>query len=167
VDTLGYQSLVQERLAASGYALQVTPPWGLVGYRRDFRMRWMATTLHLLVHVTTAPHVTADGLHQFTHAALDDAKARRGEMRGLQSGVAVITVVIGDSADRGAHDYARGTIVKEFAAFAWPTVVDLGAQVRSSHAGRPMIGAAYTSWMRQQIETLLPQPGTLQPSGGR
>ncbi len=165
MDTLEYQALVQERLTASGYTLQSVPPWGLVGYRRDFRMRWMATTLHLLVHVATTDHVTADGLAQFTRAALDHAEATRGQMRGLQSGVAVITAVIGESADDDAHAYALRTIQRDFAAFAWPTVVDLGAELRSSHAGSPFVGAVYSGWMRRQIETLLPQPDSLVRSG--
>lgn len=162
MDPVGYQSLVQERLVTSGYTLMSTPPWGLVGHRKDFRLRWMATTLHLLVHVTTTAHVTADGLAQFTRSALDHAEAAHGQLRGLQSGVAVIAAVVGESADEDAHAYALREIRKEMAAFAWPVLVDLNAGVRSSHAGSPVIGAVYTSWMRRQIETLLPQPDALE-----
>ncbi len=161
MDTLGYQALVQERLVAAGYTLRTTPPAGLVGHRRDFRLRWMATAVHTVVHVTTTPHVTADGLAGFTRSALSHAEVAHGQMRGLQSGVAVVAAVIAESADDEAHAYAMRTIPKDFAAFAWPVVVDLGAELRSSHAGSPLVGAVYSSWMRQQIETLLPQPDTV------
>ena len=167
MDTLGYQSLVQDRLATSGYSLRSTPPWGLVGYRRDFRVRWGATTLHLLVHVATTSHVTADELARFTRSSLDQAELAHGGMRGLQSGVGVISAVIGDSADEDAHRYALTTIVRDFATFAWPVVVDLGARVRSSRPSGPVIGAVYNSWMLSQIEALLPQPDALVPADPR
>lgn len=154
-----YRDAVETRMRSHGYQVQESSPYGLVGYRRDFRLRWMATTLHLLVHVSTAPRVDAAGLEQYTRAALDHAKATRGEMRGFQSGVAVITAVVGDTVDESAHAFARREIVKGFAAFGWPTVVDLGAGVRTSHVGRPVLGSVYTSWMKRQIDTLLPPPG--------
>lgn len=158
---LEYRAAVESRMVAAGYQIQQSDAYGLIGYRKEFKLRWMASTLHLLVHVTAVPQVTGQGLMEHTQAALEHAKARRGEMRGLQSGVAVITAVVGETADEAAHDYARREIVKGFAAFAWPTVVDLGAGVRTSHVGRPVIGAVFTPWMRQQIETVLPQPGEL------
>ena len=161
MDTLGYQALVHDRLVASGYTVRSAPPSALVGYRRDFRVRWFATTLHLLVHVATTPHVTADGLARFTRASLDHAKLAHGGMRGMQSGVGVVSVVVGDSADEDAHAYALTTTVRDFAAFAWPAVVDLDAQVRSSRTAGPMVGAVYNSWMRAQIDALLPQPDAL------
>jgi len=153
-----YRAAVEARMPAAGFTVLESGPHGLGGYRKDFRLRWMATTLHLFVHVATTEHVTAAGLEQYTRAALAHGNALRGQYRGFQSGVAVITSVVGEDADEDAHAYALGTLVREFAAFAWPTVVDLGIGVRSSHAGRPVVGAVYTSWMRGQVEALLPQP---------
>lgn len=153
-----YRDAVEARMPAAGYTVQQTGAFGLIGYRKDFKLRWAASTLHLLVHVATVPHVTADALEQYTRGALEHAKATRGQMRGLQSGVAVITSLVGASADEAAHAYATSQVVKGYAAFAWPTVVDLETGVRSSHAGRPILGAFFTGWMRAQVDALLPQP---------
>ena len=78
-------------------------------------------------------------------------------MRGAQSGVAAITVLVGESVDEAAAQYARKELVRHFAAFAWPVTVDLSTGERSSHVGRPAIGAVFTGWMRQQIAATLPE----------
>ena len=153
-----YRALVEARMVENGYQVQHSDPTGLLGYRRQFRLRWMATTLHLLVNVAVADVVTGAQLGQFTQATLEHAKAVKGDLRGFQSGVAAITAVIGHEVGESAATFARDTIVKGFAAFAWPVVVDLSAGTRISHVGRPVLGAVYTSWMRQQIDLLLPAP---------
>jgi hypothetical protein len=167
VDTVHYRALIEARMTQNGYEVQRSDASGLLGYRRDFKLAWMATTLHLVVNVATTEHATAADLEQFTRATLEHVKAVKGSMRGFQSGVAAITVVVAESADGSAVQFARSQIVKGFAAFAWPVVVDLGAGVRTSHAGRPVIGGVYTSWMRRQIDALLPEPALVADPAGR
>ncbi len=45
-------------------------------------MSWMATTLHLFVHVATTTTVTEPELAAFTAQALQHAKDTKGELRG-------------------------------------------------------------------------------------
>ncbi|MCG2799552.1 MAG: hypothetical protein L6367_13580 [Cellulomonas sp.] len=120
----------------------------------------MATKLHTLVVVSTAPQVSGEGLALFAKSSLEWAKVVKGQLRGAQVGVAVIAAVVADQADESAVAFARKNLVRGYAAFAWPVVVDLGPGQRTAHAGRPAIGAIYTGWMRGQIDTLLPAPHT-------
>ncbi|GAA3812675.1 hypothetical protein [Cellulomonas soli] len=159
MDTTQYRDLVESRMREAGYQIQASSPASLMGYTKAFKLQWMASTLHLLVHVATAPTVTGPELTAFTQQALDHAKATKGQMRGFQSGVAVVTAVVGDHVEEDARRYARDTIVRGYAAFAWPTTVDLGTGTRTTHHGRPVIGAVFTPWIRRQIDTLLPEPG--------
>lgn len=161
MDALQYRSVVESRMHAAGYQIQASSPTGLVGYTKAFKLRWMASTLHLLVHVATAPTVTGHELAAFTQQALEHAKATKGQMRGFQSGVAVVTAVVGDHVEEAARRYAADAIVRGYAAFAWPTTVDLGTLTRTTHQGRPVIGAVFTPWIRRQIDTLIPEPATL------
>lgn len=116
----------------------------------------MATKLHTLVVVSTAPQATGEGMAQFARSSLEWAKVAKGQLRGAQVGV--IAAVVADQAEESAVVFARTELVRGYAAFARPVVVDLGSGTRTSHVGRPTIGAAHTGWMREQIATLLPVP---------
>ena len=74
----------------------------VVGYRADFRWRWVATRLHLFTLLISVESVTSGGLEQLTNDALDFAVGQKGRFRGLQSGVAVIPVLIGSRVDTEA-----------------------------------------------------------------
>jgi hypothetical protein len=158
-ETTPYVGTIERSLREAGYQVSTQPVGGaltLTGYRADFRLRWMATKLHLFVCVRAVPVVTADALESFATASLAHAKATKGAMRGAQSGVAAIAALVGDHVEDEAVTYARKELVRNFAAFAWPVAVDLSTGVRTSHRGRPTIGAIYTGWMRKQIEATLP-----------
>ena len=83
-------------LASTGGAGQ------LVAYRSDFRLRWMATKLHTLVVVSTAPEVTAEGLAQFATSSLEWAKVAKGQVRGFAAFVWPVVVDLG-SGKRTSH----------------------------------------------------------------
>lgn len=148
---------VAGRLAGAGFT--VTPDvWvdgttALMGHLSEFRWRWAATRVHLLVYAQAVDTVTTDGLEHFTRTCLDHAIAAKGELRGLQVGVAVVPLQIGRVED-GARRYAQHEIVRRYGAFAWPVAVDAGTGTVARHAGRPAVGAFYTSWMRQQIDAV-------------
>ncbi len=154
-----YLGAVDDRLRVARYMRE--PSAGtdqVVAYRSDFRWRWMGSKLHTLVVVSAAPVATDDGLARFAKSSLEWGKVTKGQMRGMQSGVAVITAVVADHADDSAVEFARTKLVRAYAAFAWPVLVDLGRGQRVSHVGHPMVGALFTGWMRQQIAAVLPEP---------
>jgi len=132
----------------------------LVGYRSQFRLRWVATRLNLFTMVGSVQTVTVAGLEQFSKDAIDYAIARKGQFRGLQNGVAVIPVLVGERIDPDAATYATNTLVRRFSAFAWPATVDLTSRHVYKHEGRVLIGGVYADWMRQQTAIALPDPIT-------
>ena len=159
-----YLSHAAGRLTADGATVSSGQIGGLnaiVGYRSQFRLSWMATHLHLLTVIAAKPDVSAGDLPAFVDAALDYAKAAKGQWRGLQSGVAVIAALIGHQVDPGAAAYARDQLVRKFAALAWPVVVDLSTGQVHSHQGRVAIGGIYAGYLRQQTAIALPEPALL------
>ena len=159
MDGRTYLEQTDARVRAAGYTIDPSSGPGLVvGYRSDFRWRWMATKLHTLVVVSTAPQASGEGMAQFAKSSLEWAKVVKGQLRGAQVGVAVIAAVVADQADESAVAFARKELVRGYAAFAWPVLVDLSTGQRTAHVGRPTLGAVYTGWMREQIDTLLPAP---------
>jgi len=70
----------------------------------------------------------------------------------------MITVAVSDKVDESAFEVARKELVRGYAAFAWPVVVDLASGRREFHVGRPKIGFIFNGWMRQQIDVAAPTP---------
>ena len=128
----------------------------LVGYRSQFRLRWFATRLNLFTIIGSVQTVTVAGLEQFSKDAIDYAIARKGQFRGLQNGVAVIPVLVGERIEPDAATYATNTLVRRFSAFAWPATVDLTSRHVYKHEGRVLLGGVYADWMRQQTAIALP-----------
>ena len=159
-ETRQYVDDISSSLRTAGYEVGMHAIGGmpaLTGYRSDFKLQWMASRLHTFVTVRSVPVVTVGELEAFAQASLEYTKAAKGAMRGVQSGVAAIAVLVGESVEEDAAQYARKQLVRNFAAFAWPVTVDLSTGERSSHRGRPTIGAIFTGWMRKQIATALPE----------
>jgi hypothetical protein len=132
----------------------------LVGYRAQFRMRWMATRVNLFTIVGTVPLVTVAGLERFTNDAIDYAISQKGKFRGLQNGVAVIPVLVGERIESGAAAFATDTLVRRFSAIGWPATVDMTSRHVYKHEGRVFVGGIYASWLRQQTAIALPDPVT-------
>ena len=159
-ETRQYVDDISANLRAAGYEVELHAIGGmpaLTGYRSDFKLQWMASRLHTFVTVRSVPVVTVGELEAFAQASLEYTKAAKGAMRGVQSGVAAIAVLVGERVEEDAAQYARTQLVRNYAAFAWPVTVDLSTGERSSHRGRPTIGAIFTGWMRQQIAATLPE----------
>lgn len=153
---------VSERLRAGEASITTETFRGVpavVGYRAEFRLRWLATKLNLFVIVLAQPEVSADGMKSFSSEALDFANSQKGRFRGLQNGVAALAVQVGSDIHSDAVEFAENTIVKRFSAFAWPAVVDLSSGKVHRHQGRVPIGGIYAQWMRQQTDlALLDEP---------
>jgi len=167
IGTIGHPDDVQseEFLASAAQRLQAegavvswqSLPGGpvLVGYLPRFRLRWMATKLHLFTVVAKAEGADALSLERFSYDALDFAIRAKGQRRGLQVGVAAIPILAAASVDAGAIDFARNRLIRRWSAFAWPSVIDLGSGGSYFHQGRVAVGGVYAAWMRNQIAVAL------------
>lgn len=155
----------QEFLDAAGQRMQAdgsevswtTLPGGpaLLGYRSAFKVQWMFTKLHTFTFVTTGPVAAGVALERFTEDALAQAVERKGQLRGLQSGVGVVAVLAADTVEPDAIEIAQSRIVRKFGAFAWPAVVDLSTGATYSHQGAVVVGGVYSRWMRKRTAAVL------------
>ena len=129
----------------------------LVAYRSQFRPQWL-TKINLFTVVTETQVATASTVEEYTKRALDYGVAQKGRFRGLQNGVAVICVILANSADPEAITSAKTYLTRRAGAFAWPVLVDVSAGTRYRHEGRVFIGGVFANWMRQQIDDVVPDP---------
>lgn len=142
-------------LAADGCATEWVEMGGermLVGRRSDFRVRWMATRLHLFVVAAARPSVTGRDVEQFTSAAMEYARAAKGGApRGLQTGVAVFAALVADQVDASALAAARRQRVA-FACFGRPVVIDAATGRAAYYRGRPAVGMIYAGFLRRKAD---------------
>ncbi len=127
----------------------------LVGYQSRFKLAWMATKLHLFTVLTRVPVADASTLQRFANDSLDYAAATKGALRGFQTGVATIAVLVGDHVSPDGAEFARKELVRRFSAFTWPAAVDLSTGATYSHEGRVLVGGIYSGWMREQTAIAL------------
>ena len=148
-------AFVADRLAADGTCLRREVVGGLdclVGYRSYVHR---ASLLRQFTVVACAPSVDGALLESFSMAALDYGVARKGRLRGFQTGVAVVAVLASNEIEDSAVQLAKTKLHRRFAAFAWPVVFDLDAGAYYRHEGSPFVGVLYNSWMRRRIDAVL------------
>ncbi|MFF4789659.1 levansucrase [Streptomyces sp. NPDC001276] len=144
-----YLAALEGRLRADGCGTRWEDWHGmpvLVGRRSDFRMRWMATNLHLFTVAAAVPEITAQAIRGFTHGVLKYAKDTKGGLPvGLQTGVAAFPVLVSENVDPAAVRWAEEQQRNEFACMARPVVVDSGQRYVGMYRGKPFFGRAYAS----------------------
>jgi hypothetical protein len=143
------------RMAADGCEVR-TEDWHgtpvLVGYRADFRLRWMATKLHLMTVVAPASAVTQHDMETFTNTAFDYAQAQKGQLRGLQSGVAVFPALVGTQVDPAAMAWAGQKQLVRFGSVARPVAVDVSAGAVGCFRGMAALGFVYSGHLRRKLD---------------
>jgi hypothetical protein len=130
--------------------------FSLVGYRSQFRPLLM-TKINLFTVVAEADAATADTIEEFTSRSLDYGIAQKGRFRGLQNGIAVISILVANTVEPDAIAFAKTHLTRRAGAFAWPVLVDLSLGISYRHEGRVFIGGFFAHWMRDQIDTALPE----------
>ncbi|MEU6203134.1 levansucrase [Micromonospora musae] len=153
IDTTG------QRLRADGCEVK-TEDWGglpvLVGYRADFKLRWMATKLHLFTIAAPATSITASAIQAFTTSAFDYVLARKGQLRGLQSGVAVFPALVGTQIEPRALSWAQQKQQVRFAALARPVVVDASTGAAGAFRSTTTLGFVYSAHLRRKLDCYFP-----------
>lgn len=156
-----YVDVVRERLVADGCevtAEQVAGAPAVVGYRSNWRA---LSKMHLFTVVAESETVDAAALEQFTRETSLLAKRRKGAMRGAQSGVFAIAVLVTEYADEAAKELASRPFrqgLGGFAALVQPAVVDLTDKKVYSFRGFRIWGAAFASYLRKKNKLYLPDP---------
>jgi hypothetical protein len=156
-----YIEATAARLTADGCDVR-TEDWHgtpvLVGHRSDFRLRWMATKLHLMTVVAPSSAITLSALQGFTNTAFDYAQARKGQWRGFQSGVAVLPSLVGTHVDPAATAWAQQKQLVRFGSVARPVVVDVTAGTVGCFRRTAALGFVYSGHLRRKLDLYFPPP---------
>ena len=152
---------IRARLQADGTYLGEEPVLGrptVVGYDKQFRWSWMATQLNTFVVATDLGQDPADVPTLQRHAYESFALAKRhyrGWPRGLQSGLAVVQVLLSRRLDPAAVAYCRRLEAgKKWAGFVVPVVADPTTGEVHRFERKPMWGRIYFSYFGELIDAL-------------
>lgn len=156
-----YLATVRDLLIADG--CQVTdeaigPVQAMVGYRSNIRA---LSKVHLFTAVASIPEVNEAAIRDFARQVSDYAKARKGQLRGVQSGVMALAVLVAPKVDSAAKQLAATPFrlgLGGFAAMVQPAVVDLTEGRVHTFRGRRVWGAALAGYLRDKSARYLPDP---------
>ncbi|MFD1661945.1 levansucrase [Streptomyces caeni] len=147
--SMGYLAALEGRLTADGCTTRWEDWAGtavLVGRRSDFRMRWMATNLHLFTVAAAVPQITVQAIESFTGSVLKYARDTKGGLPvGLQTGVGAFPVLVSEFVEPAAVHWAEAQQRNRFACMARPVVVDSRQRYVGMYRGKPAIGRVYAS----------------------
>ncbi|WP_369259771.1 levansucrase [Streptomyces sp. R35] len=145
-----YLASVEGRLTADGCATRWEDWAGvpvLIGRRGDFRMRWMATKLHLFTVAAAVPEITVPAISGFTEQVMKYAKDTKGGLPvGMQNGVGAFPLLVSDRVDPAAVRWAEEQQRIKFACMTRPVVVDSARQYVGMYRGKPALGRVYANY---------------------
>lgn len=153
-----YVEEVTHRLAKNGYSVstvQLRCGNATVGYQSHFRLKWFATRLHFFVVLVSADHADAADLDGAIAESILYAKSRKGRWRGWQTAIAVAPIVVSRQVQAEARLAAESKPTKRWLVICLPVAIDLATHKRYMYRGPATWGRAYTSWLREQLDTLL------------
>jgi hypothetical protein len=156
-----YLTTVRDRLIEDGCTVTdqpIGPVQAMVGYRSNIKA---LSKVHLFTAVASVPEVNEAGLRDFSQRVSDYAKAQKGRLRGLQSGVMALAVLVAPKVDDAAKEVAAQPFrlgAGGFAAMVQPAVVDLIEGRVHTFRGRRLWGSAFAGYLRQKSILYLPDP---------
>lgn len=158
-DVSGYLAGLQERLLADGCTVtqeQLGDRTVLVGYKSKIKA---LSKMHIFTVVDTAGQVTEPILRGFTDAAVKMATDRKGQWRGMQSGVIVLPILVGTGVDAEAVAVTQKSYnlnLGGFAMMAQPAVVDVTAGQAWTFRGTRLWGYAFNAMIKKTYQRYLP-----------
>jgi hypothetical protein len=156
-----YLTTVRDRLIEDGCEVTnepIGPVYAMVGYRSNVKA---LSKVHLFTAVASVPEVNEAALQDFSHRVSDHAKAQKGQLRGVQSGVMALAVLVAPKVEDAAKQVAAKPFrlgAGGFAAMVQPAVVDLTEGRVHTFRGRRLWGAALAGYLRQKSILYLPDP---------
>ncbi|WP_091090415.1 hypothetical protein [Micromonospora nigra] len=157
----GYLEVVRQRLIADKCAIadeSLGPLPVLVGYRAQVRA---LTRIHIFVAAAKMERVDVQGLSAFVDDVVNLGLERKGQWRGMQSGVVVLPIMVTESVDSTTTKLTQKAYrlnLSGFAAMAQPAIVDVRAGQVWTFRGTRLWGYAYNSLIKQKYTAYLPEP---------
>lgn len=152
---------IKQRLQSHSIFLtedQVGEHHAVIGYEKKFKWRWMATQMNTFVMAADLGQrtVTVEALESFLEASFAFAGENyKGWPRGLQSGMAVIAILISENVDQEAADYCTALKVgKKWAGFSVPVAIDSSSKELYKFKKNPAWGGIYYPHFKKLIEEL-------------
>jgi hypothetical protein len=156
-----YLTTVRDRLVEDGCKVTDTtigPVQAIVGYRSNIKA---LSKIHLFTVAASVSEVNEAAIRDFARGASDYAKAQKGRLRGAQSGVLAVAVLVAPRVDDAAKQLAAKPFrlgMGGFAALVQPAVVDLTEGRVYTFRGRRLWGAAFARYLRKKSMLYLPDP---------
>ena len=147
---------LREKMAASGFEPRQAT-WGqaivLTGQRRTFKWRWVGTALWENAVAFKTKKLDVPELTSFIEQAKHWAIAnKRGWMRGMQSGQAIIVLVVADQITEAARQLAAKSWEIEFARFTVVAVTD--NRTATIARGPKFVGAMFRPHLVKRLTAL-------------
>ncbi|GIJ78392.1 hypothetical protein SAMN05443287_10116 [Micromonospora phaseoli] len=153
--------VVRQRMAADGCAVTdetIRSMPVVVGYRARIRA---LTRIHIFAVAAEVERVDEASLRAYVDDVVNLGLERKGQWRGLQSGVIVLPILVTESVDSAAVALTQKAYrlnVNGFAAMAQPAVVDVKAGQVWTFRGTRLWGYAFNSLVKQLYNAYLPEP---------
>lgn len=131
----------------------------VIGYEKKFKWSWFATQLNTFMVASDFTNTVVDVplVEKQLSAAFEyTQKHYSGWPRGVQSGIAVIAVVLSDQVDEEVITYCEKLKSgKKWAAFTIPVVVNTQTGNVYQFRKKPMWGAIYYPHFRKLIDEIV------------
>jgi hypothetical protein len=157
----GYLATVRDRLLEDGCEVTeetIGPIRAIVGHRSNVRA---LSKMHLFTVIGSVPEVDETAMRDFALQVSDYAKARKGQLRGAQSGVLALAALVAPKVETAAKQLAARPFrlgTGGFAAMVQPAAVDLTEGRVHTFRGRRVWGAALAGYLRNKSTRYLPDP---------
>jgi hypothetical protein len=156
-----YMGLVRRQLVADGCAVtdeSIGSMPVVVGYRARVRA---LTRMHIFAVSAKMEQVDEESLRTYVDNVVNLGLGRKGQWRGMQSGVIVLPILVTESVDPAAAALTQKAYrlnLNGFAAMAQPAVVDVKAGKVWTFRGTRLWGYAFNSLIKQLYKAYLPEP---------
>jgi hypothetical protein len=166
-DVTRYVAGVRSALASSCTVQEVvmhgTPV--IVGARRDFRLRWLASRLSTTITVATFDATVAVAeLDDYLAAARREAHYSLRGQSGLQAGSAAVAIAVLPELTAAARDWAGRSHGHAFAAVAYPVAVGLRDR-QLVEPSRMRIGRMFQGFLQELVQQVAAEPLERVPAG--
>ncbi|MDX6215046.1 MAG: hypothetical protein QOG99_630 [Frankiales bacterium] len=159
-DVDSYVAGVRRALATSCTVQEVTLAGRpvIVGSRKDFRLRWLATQLATTVTVASFDsEVDLATLDSYLGAAGREAQLVTGGLAGLQRGSAAVAIAVLPELTAVASDWATLPHGHAFASVGYPVAVGLRDR-RVLEPVRMRLGRMFQSFLHELVQQVAAEP---------
>jgi len=131
----------------------------VIGYEKIFKWSWVATQLNTFIVVSDFGDelITKEIIEKHLAASFNYAKKNyKGWPRGLQSALAVVSIVISSTIDNESKDYCvKLKSGKKWAGFSIPVAVNSSTKEVYKFKSNPMWGRIYYPHFKKLINELV------------